>query len=69
MLDPAGAPVRVRVAEHEVVFVASEPDAIVLDLEHGGRSLRASLVAREKGGFDVGLADRVLRVACEALEA
>jgi len=69
VLDPAGAPVRVRVAEHEVVFVASEPDAIVLDLEHGGRSLRASLVAREKGGFDVGLADRVLRVACEALEA
>ena len=31
----------------------------------GTKTIRLSLVPRKKGGFDVGLRDRVLRVKCE----
>jgi acetyl-CoA carboxylase biotin carboxylase subunit len=67
-------PVQVRVGEHEIEFdisksnsnlesVAESPIAMI---RQGDAEYRMTIVARKKGGFDVGLLDRVLQVKCEA---
>lgn len=60
-------PVRVRVGEHEVEFelVHSESDSPIVTIRQADAETRMTIVARRKGGFDVGLRDRVLRVKCE----
>ncbi len=63
-------PVQVRVAEHEIEFDISNSESVadspVAMVRQGDAEYRMTIVARKKGGFDVGLPDRVLRVKCEA---
>jgi acetyl-CoA carboxylase biotin carboxylase subunit len=63
-------PVQVRVGEHEVEFEisSSEPaaESPIVMVRRGDTACRMTIVARKKGGLDVGLRDRVLRVKCEA---
>ena len=53
--------------------IALDPDAMVVDgpilmiRRDGEPAEKLTFVARKKGGFDVGLRDRVLRVKCEAI--
>jgi acetyl-CoA carboxylase biotin carboxylase subunit len=59
-------PTRVRVADRVVEFEASDPESPIRNIVQGDHCLRMSIVERKKGGFDVGLRDRVVRVSCEA---
>ncbi len=55
---------RVRLGDREILLdLSSETDAI-LALARSDGPLALTIVARKKGGFDVALRDRVLRVAC-----
>jgi acetyl-CoA carboxylase biotin carboxylase subunit len=63
-------PVQVRVGELEVEFEISNSksaaESPIVMVRQGDAERRMTIVARKKGGFDVGLRDRVLRVKCEA---
>ena len=67
-------PVQVRVGEHEIEFDISNSnsnsnsaaEAPIAMVRQDDAEYRMTIVARKKGGFDVGLLDRVLRVKCEA---
>jgi 3-methylcrotonyl-CoA carboxylase alpha subunit len=63
-------PVQVRVGEHEIEFDISNSESVadspITLVRQGDAEYRMTIVARKKGGFDVGLPDRVLRVKCEA---
>jgi len=59
---------RVRLGDREITIdVSSDVDAIVT-LMHDGAALRLTVVARKKGGFEIGLRDRVLRVKCAPVD-
>jgi acetyl-CoA carboxylase biotin carboxylase subunit len=60
------APIRVRVADHVVEFEVSDLESPIRNIVRGDRRLRMSIVERKKGGFDVGLRDRVVQVTCAA---
>ncbi len=60
------SPIRVRVADHVVEFEVSDLESPIRNIVQGDHCLRMSIVERKKGGFDVGLRDRVVRVTCEA---
>ena len=61
-------PIRARVGDHEVEFEVrpskSNPASPIADYRQAEVEIRMSIVARKKGGFEVGLRDRVLRVNC-----
>jgi acetyl-CoA carboxylase biotin carboxylase subunit len=63
-------PVQVRVAELEIEFdisnSVSAADSPIVKLRQGDVECQMTIVAHKKGGFDVGLRDRVLWVKCEA---
>jgi acetyl-CoA carboxylase biotin carboxylase subunit len=63
-------PLQIRVGGHEVEFDISNPESVadspIAMIRQGDAEYRMTIVARKKGGFDVGLPDRVLRVKCEA---
>jgi 3-methylcrotonyl-CoA carboxylase alpha subunit len=60
-------PIRARVGKREVEFKRStlEPDSTIAMISNCDFKFRTSIVARKKGGFDVGLRDRVVRVKCQ----
>jgi acetyl-CoA carboxylase biotin carboxylase subunit len=58
-------PVRVRLDGREVEFDLSEVEAPITDFVVGDVCTRMAIVAGRKGGFDVALRDRALRVKCE----
>jgi len=62
----SASPIRVRVGEHDVEFELSDSASPITKILHGDAQSRMTIVARKKGGFDVGLRDRVLRVKCES---
>ena len=66
----ASNPIRARVTGHEVEFELSrsesDSDSPIAKYRQGEVEYRMTVVARKKGGFDVGLRDRVVRVNCEA---
>ncbi len=55
---------RITVDGREVALDVAWEDGPIVELAGGAGAL--TLVARKKGGYDVGLRDRVLRVKCEA---
>jgi hypothetical protein len=60
-------PIRARVGKRDVEFERStlEPDSTIAMISNCDFKFRTSIVARKKGGFDVGLRDRVVRVKCQ----
>jgi 3-methylcrotonyl-CoA carboxylase alpha subunit len=69
-------PIRARVDDREVEFEYSCPGSDASDgclpiakLRQGDEESWMTIVARKRGGFDVGLRDRVLSVKCEARDA
>jgi acetyl/propionyl-CoA carboxylase alpha subunit len=64
-------PIRVCVGAQEVEFELScqgsnaESGSPLVTIRQADGEIRMTVVARKKGGFDVGLPDRVLRVKCE----
>jgi len=61
-----GAPARVRIQETERELDMSSGDSPLVTLLDAGEVVRFAVVPRKKGGFDVGLRDRVLRVKIQA---
>ena len=66
-------PIVVRIHGREVEFELADPqsdspdlDSTIAKLRQGQVESWMTIVKRKKGGFDVGLHDRVLRVKCEA---
>jgi len=55
---------RVRLGDREVPLDYSGGADTIVTVLHDGALLRMTVVARKKGGFDIGLRDRVLRVKC-----
>ena len=62
-------PIQVRVGERVVELGISNSGSVaespMMLVRHGDAERRMTIAARKKGGFDVGLRDRVLRVKCE----
>jgi hypothetical protein len=57
------------VGEHDVEFALSNSASPIAKILHDDAQSRMTIVARKRGGFDVGLRDRVLQVKCEAEDA
>jgi len=66
---PSSNSIRARFGDHEVDFDidCSKPvlESSLLKIRQGEIDFRLTVVARPKGGFDVGLRDRVLALKCE----
>jgi acetyl-CoA carboxylase biotin carboxylase subunit len=62
-------PIRARVNDRDVEFEFSDAEGSITDLVRGELSTRMTIIERRRGGFDVGLRDRVLLVTCEVDEA
>ena len=61
-------PCRVGLEGQEIEFELSAGIPILASVLQGGKQTRLEMAPRKKGGFDVGLRDRVLRVGVSRVE-